>query len=137
MATLVKARFALVWALVCAGIAAGAAFGFRDSDGAGPGRVVQPLSTVTGGQSGLADWLSDLHQRFAIGPNQEAAWRHYADAVRALHQARLQARDTDMAPLARALDDLQDRLSPQQMSELRLATQVLADDATCRGLSIQ
>ena len=148
---LVNFGFASVVALAVLGIAAGVAVGHRGSDASGTVRIV-PVATSTDAapQRTVEGWLTDIRQQLAIRPDQAAAWQKYADAMKGLDASRIELERQLAAGVARdvpaerarhamllttALNDLEDHLSPEQQTSVRLLTQVLADTVICRELA--
>ena len=146
-------NFGIASAVVLAvvGIAAGVAVGHRGSDASGAARIVPvTVSTDAAPQRTVGGWLADIRQQLAIRPDQAAAWQRYADAMTGLDASRLDlerqlaggvARDVPAERarhamrLTTALNDLEDHLSPEQKTSVRLITRVLADTVICRELA--
>jgi hypothetical protein len=149
----VNLRFAAAAALAVVGIAAGVVIGHRGSDASGAVRIVPsaaPFDAVP--QRSVEAWLAEIRQRLAIRPDQATAWQSYANAMTSLDESRLElerqvangeARDIAAERarhamlLTTALNELQEHLSPQQQTDVRLLTQVLADAVICRELAVR
>lgn len=149
--TLVNFGFASAVVLAVLGIAAGVAVGHRGPDASGTVRIVPvTVSADVAPQRTVEGWLADIRQQLAIRPDQAVAWQKYADAMNGLHASRLElerqlaggvARDVPAERarhamlLTAALDELEDHLSPEQQTSVRLLTRVLADTVICRELA--
>jgi hypothetical protein len=151
--TLVNFGFASAVVLAVLGIAAGVTIGHRGSDASGTVRIVPGTASADAApQRTVEGWLADIRQQLAIRPDQAAAWQKYADALTGLDASRLDlerqlaggvARDVPAERarhamlLTTALNDLQDHLSPEQQTSVRLLTRVLADTVICRELAVR
>jgi hypothetical protein len=150
---LVNFGFASAVVLAVFGIAAGVAVGHRGSDASGTVRIVPATaSTDAAPQRTVEGWLADIRQQLSIRPDQADAWQKYADAMTGLDASRIElerqlaggvARDVPAERarhamlLTTALNELEDHLSPQQQTSVRLLTQVLADTVICRELAVR
>jgi hypothetical protein len=148
---LVNFVFASAVALAVLGIAAGVAVGHRGSDTSGTVRIVPVTASADAApQRTVEEWLADIRHQLAIRPDQAAAWQKYASAMTDLDSSRLElehqlaggvARDVPAERarhamlLTTALNELEDHLSPEQQTSVRLLTQVLADTVICRELA--
>jgi hypothetical protein len=148
---LVNFGFASAVVLAVLGIAAGVAVGHRGPDTSGTVRIVPvTVSTNADPQRTVEGWLADIRQRLAIRPDQAAAWQKYADAMQGLDASRTDlehqladgvARDVPAERARHAMllttapNELEDHLSPEQQSSVRLLTRILADTVICRELA--
>jgi hypothetical protein len=151
--TLVNLRFTAAGALAILGIVAGVVIGHRGSDASGAVRIVPVAATSDAApQRTVEAWLVEIRQRLAIRPDQATAWQRYANAMTNLDESRLElerqvangeARDIAAERarhamlLTTALNELEDHLLPQQQTDVRLLTQVLADTVICRELAVR
>jgi hypothetical protein len=151
--TLVNFGFVSAVVLAVLGIAAGVAVGHRGPDASSTVRIVPVTASADAApQRTVEGWLADIRQQLAIRPDQAAAWQKYADAMTGLDASRLELerqladgvkrdvpaeRARHAMLLTTALNELEDHLSPQQQTSLRLLTQVLADTVICRELAVR
>lgn len=148
----ISLRLVAASAIAAAGLGAAFASGGYGAGGFGTIRapaaaIAAPGDAVT--SKDLSDWLAEIRRSLVIRPDQEPAWRDYAEAMRYLDQAttdfeqrraNADALDVDKERsrhallLGAAIGDLQRSLSPDQFARARRLTEDLASVVTCAAL---
>lgn len=149
---IIDLRLAAAFAIAAAGLGAAFAAGEHGSGGFGTIRAPAVAVAAPGDAAmskDLSDRLAEIRQSLAIRPDQEPAWRDYAEAMRHLdratkdfeqRQANADALDVDKERsrhallLGAAIGDLQRNLSPDQFARARRLAEDLASVVTCAAL---
>jgi len=147
-----KLRFPLALVVAAIGLFAGFVMVDRAPGGFGTIRLVPDADPVALGTARpvLSDRLAEIHRALVIRPEQEGAWRSFADAMFQLDHL---TREFERLPAARetldetrertrhalilgyALGEIEKSLSPEQFVIIRRATDDLTSSVICRGLA--
>ena len=146
----INVRLVAAFALAAGGLAIGFVTAGDGSEGFGVSSNAPITAAPANAGRPLADRLAEIRQALAFRPDQDPAWRRYADVLLQLDRSRRdlerrvasgKAQDDGTErilhalALGAAIEDLAKSLSPEQVARARLLTDDLASAVICKGLA--